>query len=80
MTDQKMFLSSEKDDIFVDGFLITDGHVLIEKDDEDTWIHANKLMGRFKINGKKVNKHKLKHKDRIEIGSSTFRYMENGRK
>ncbi len=72
--------SSEKDDIFVDGFLITDGHVLIEKDDEGTWIHANKLMGRFKINGKKVNKHKLKHKDRIEIGSSTFRYMENGRK
>ncbi len=72
--------SSEKDDIFVDGFLITDGHVLIEKDKEGTWIHANKLMGRFKINGKKVNKHKLKHKDRIEIGSSTFRYMENGRK
>jgi pSer/pThr/pTyr-binding forkhead associated (FHA) protein len=72
--------SSERDDIFVDGFLITDGHVLIEKDDEGTWIHANKLMGRFKVNGKKVNKHKLVHKDRIEIGSSTFRYMENGRK
>ena len=72
--------SSEKDDIFVDGFLITDGHVLIETDDSGTWIHANKLMGRFKINGKKVSKHQLKHKDRIEIGSSTFRYMENGRK
>lgn len=72
--------SSEKDDIFVDGFLITDGHVLIETDDSGTWIHANKLMGRFKINGKKESKHHLKHKDRIEIGSSTFRYMENGRK
>ncbi len=72
--------SSEGDDIFVDGFLITDGHVLVEKRDEGVWIHANKLMGRFKINGKKLGKHKLQHKDRIEIGSSTFRYMESGQK
>lgn len=70
--------SSENDDIFVEGFLITDGHVLIELENNVTWIHANKLMGRFKINGKKENKHKLHHKDRIEIGTSTFRYMENG--
>jgi pSer/pThr/pTyr-binding forkhead associated (FHA) protein len=72
--------SSEKDDIFVDGFLITDGHVMIERNDEGTWIHANKLMGKFRVNGKKVNLHKLQHKDRIEIGSSTFRFMENGQK
>jgi len=72
--------SSEGDDIFVDGFLITDGHVLIEKRDDGIWIHANKLMGRFKINGKKLGKHKLLHKDRIELGSSTFRYMESGQK
>ncbi len=72
--------SSEKDDIFVEGFLITDGHVLIDKDDKGTWIHANKLMGRVKINGKKESRHLLKHKDRIEIGTSTFRYMENGHK
>lgn len=72
--------SSEKDDIFVEGFLITDGHVLIEKENDNTWIHANKLMGRFKVNGKKVSKHLLQHKDRIEIGTSTFRYMENGQR
>jgi pSer/pThr/pTyr-binding forkhead associated (FHA) protein len=70
--------SSENDDIFVEGFLISDGHVLIEIDDKGTWIHANKFMGKIKINGKKVNKHKLKHKDQIEIGTSVFRYMENG--
>ncbi len=70
--------SSENDDIFVEGFLITDGHVLVEKDSEGLWIHANKLMGRVKINGKKENKYKLNHKDKIEIGSSIFRYMENG--
>ncbi len=70
--------SSENDDIFVEGFLISDGHVLIEQDSEGTWIHANKLMGKVKINGKKENKHKLVHKDQIEIGTSIFRYMENG--
>ena len=70
--------SSESDDIFVEGFLITDEHVVIEKKDDGMWIHANKLMGRFKINGKKENNHKLHHKDRIEIGTSTFRYMVNG--
>ena len=70
--------SSESDDIFVEGFLITDEHVIIEKKDDDIWIHANKLMGRFKVNGKKENKHKLQHKDRIEIGTSIFRFMING--
>ena len=72
--------SSEEDDVFVEGFLISDGHAIIEKEGDTIWIHGKKLMGRFKINNKKVNKHKLKHKDRIEIGTSTFRYMENGQK
>lgn len=70
--------SSENDDIFVEGFLISDGHVLIEKDEKGTSIHANKFMGKIKINGKKVTKHRLKHKDQIDIGTSIFRYMENG--
>lgn len=70
--------SSEKDDIFVEGFLIANAHVMIERDGDGTVLHANKLMGRFKINGRKTNKCALRHKDRIEIGTSTFRYMENG--
>lgn len=72
--------SSEQDDVFVEGFLISDGHAVLEKEGTDIWIHGKKLMGRFKVNNKKVNKHKLKHKDRIEIGTSTFRFMENGQK
>ncbi len=70
--------NSETDDIFVEGFMISDGHVIIEKALEGTMISANKMMGKFKINGKKETKHILSHKDRIEIGNTTFRYMENG--
>ncbi len=69
---------SENDDIFVSGFLVDEGHVLIERTGADLWIKSQKLLGQFKVNGKKTKNHKLKHKDRIEIGSSTFRYMENG--
>ena len=72
--------SSEIDDIFVEGFLISDGHVVLENDGKGIWIRGKKPMGRFKINGKKVNKHKLMHKDQVEIGTSVFRYMENGHK
>lgn len=70
--------NSEEDDIFVNGFMIGDGHVVVEKKDDGTWIGAQKIMGRFKVNGKKVGSHRLEHKDRIEIGNSTFRFMENG--
>jgi pSer/pThr/pTyr-binding forkhead associated (FHA) protein len=70
--------TSEEDDIFVSGFLIGDGHVVIERKEDGVWIGGQKLMGRFKVNGKKVSSHRLEHKDRIEIGNSTFRFMENG--
>jgi pSer/pThr/pTyr-binding forkhead associated (FHA) protein len=72
--------SAESDDIFVEGFFISDEHVIIEKEDDGSWISANKFMGKFKINGKKESRHKLQHKDRIELGTSTFRYMENEQK
>lgn len=72
--------NSEQDDIFIDGFMISDEHVLIEKNEEGIWIYSNKLISRFKVNGKKTNRHKLQHKDKIEIGSNTFRYMEHGQK
>jgi pSer/pThr/pTyr-binding forkhead associated (FHA) protein len=69
--------SSEDDDIFVSGFMIGDEHVIIDRDAHGATIRANKLMGKFKVNGQKVKVHHLAHKDRIEIGNSTFRYMEN---
>jgi len=69
--------SSENDDIFVTGFMIGDEHVVIERTPTGASIRANKLMGKFKVNGQKAKVHNLVHKDRIEIGNSTFRYMEN---
>jgi pSer/pThr/pTyr-binding forkhead associated (FHA) protein len=68
---------SENDDIFVSGFLVDEGHVVIERNGNELWIRSQKLLGQFKVNGRKTKNHKLFHKDRIEIGSSTFRFMEN---
>ncbi|MFP4416333.1 MAG: FHA domain-containing protein [Fibrobacterota bacterium] len=70
--------SSDEDDIFVSGFMIGENHLFIEQKDDGFWIHSKKKMAKFKVNGKKTNKHKLEHKDRLEIGNSTFRFMENG--
>ncbi len=69
--------SSEDDDVFVSGFMIGDGHVMIEKKDDGIWLESKKMMGKMKVNGRKTNTHLLEHKDRIEIGTSTFRYMED---
>jgi len=69
--------NSENDDVFVSGPFIGDNHVVIEIQDDGTWIKTNKVLGKFKVNGKKEKAHRLEHKDRIEIGNSTFRYMEN---
>jgi len=69
--------NSEEDDIFVSGFMIGDEHIMIDRTTNGAIIRANKLMGKFKVNGQKTKTHHLAHKDRIEIGNSTFRYMES---
>jgi len=68
---------SENDDIFVTGFMVDEGHVMIERENNEWCIRSQKVLGQFKVNGHKTKSHKLEHKDRIEIGSSTFRFMEN---
>ena len=70
--------ASENDDIFVSGFMVGEGHVEIERKENELWIRSQKFMGKFRVNGGKKKNHLLRHKDRIEIGSSLFRYMENG--
>ena len=70
--------SGDNDDIFVSGFMISAGQVSIEKHKEGYVVCVNKFVGKFKVNNKSAKTHVLQHKDRIEIGSSTFRYMENG--
>jgi len=77
----KSFLSigsGDEDDIFISGFMIGPGQITLEKRDDGIYIIANKLMGKIKVNGKACRSHLLQHKDRIEIGASTFRFMENG--
>jgi pSer/pThr/pTyr-binding forkhead associated (FHA) protein len=70
--------SSDDDDIFISGFMIGPGHVTIDVQSDGIFINSTKIMGKFKINGKPKRSHLLQHKDRIEVGSSTFRFMENG--
>lgn len=70
--------SSEEDDIFISGFMVSEHQVSIEILEEGIQISSTKLMGKMKINGKPKRSHILQHKDRIEVGSNTFRFMENG--
>ncbi len=70
--------NSEEDDIFIDGLFIDQSHVNVEKRDDGVWLVNKKLLGKVKVNGKKTKEHRLQHKDRLEIGSSTLRFMENG--
>lgn len=78
---EKKFLTmgnSDEDDIFVSGFMVSEHHVTIETLSDGIHISTTKLMGKIKVNGKPMRQHILQHKDRIEVGSSTFRFMENG--
>lgn len=72
--------NSEKDDIFVVNMMVgkATAQVIIEKKKDGLYINAQKYKGKAKVNGQVIKSHLLKHKDRIEVGSSTFRYMENG--
>jgi hypothetical protein len=70
--------NGDSDDIPVDGFMVTGQQAFIELTDEGDRIGTHKLMGKIKINGRSVKTQVLRHKDRIDIGSSSFRYMENG--
>lgn len=70
--------SDEGDDIYAAGFMVNKAFASIEQRDGGFYINAQKVMSKFKVNGKNVKSHRLEHRDRIEIGSNTFRFMENG--
>ena len=38
---------SENDDVFVSGFLVDEGHVVIERSEGELWIRSQKLLGQF---------------------------------
>jgi pSer/pThr/pTyr-binding forkhead associated (FHA) protein len=69
--------ASETNDIFISGFLVGDGRIEIERNGRELCIKSHKFLGKFKVNGRKTKSHVLQHKDRIEIGSSVFRFMES---
>jgi len=68
--------SDEEDDIYASGFMVTKGFAAIEQRDGDYYISMQKAMAKVKVNGKSVKSHQLEHRDRIEVGSNTFRFME----
>lgn len=70
--------SGEEDDIFISGFMVGESQISIEVQEDGTFISSNRIMSKMKINGKPRRHYMLKHKDRIEVGASTFRFMENG--
>ncbi|MDR2692655.1 MAG: FHA domain-containing protein [Chitinispirillales bacterium] len=70
--------TAESDDIYAAGFMVNKGFATIEKRDGGFYITVQKMMAKIKVNGKSVRTHRLEHRDRIEIGSNTFRFMENG--
>jgi pSer/pThr/pTyr-binding forkhead associated (FHA) protein len=70
--------NSESDDIYIDGLFIDESHVAVERRPDGVWLVSKKLFGKVKVNGKKTKDHKLQHKDRIEVGASTLRFMEHG--
>ncbi len=68
--------SDDEDDIYASGLMVSKASVIVEIREEGVYVSANQLMTKMKINGKTVRSHLLNNKDRIELGSNTFRYME----
>jgi pSer/pThr/pTyr-binding forkhead associated (FHA) protein len=70
--------SDGDDDIYAGGFMVNRAFAVVEQRDGGFYITAQKMMAKIKVNGKSVKSQRLEHRDRIEIGSNTFRFMENG--
>lgn len=71
------FGNAKNNDIYIEGGVFSTDRIatLHVRDTEYELVASNKLMGRFKVNGKKVSQCILKHKDKIDIGSSSFSFM-----
>jgi pSer/pThr/pTyr-binding forkhead associated (FHA) protein len=70
--------NGDSDDIPISGFMVGEQQAFIERSENEWRIGTEKLMGKLKVNGRTVKSHMLKHKDRIDIGATSFRFMENG--
>jgi pSer/pThr/pTyr-binding forkhead associated (FHA) protein len=70
--------NGDSDDIPVAGFMVSEQQAVLEQTGEGWRLSTSKLMGKVKVNGRAIKSHLLRHKDRIDIGATSFRYMENG--
>jgi pSer/pThr/pTyr-binding forkhead associated (FHA) protein len=70
--------TGDSDDIPISGFMVGEKQAFIEETEAGWRITINKMLGKLKVNGKQVKEHILRHKDRVDLGSTSFRYMENG--
>jgi pSer/pThr/pTyr-binding forkhead associated (FHA) protein len=70
--------TGDSDDIPIAGFMVGEKQAFIEETEVGWRICTNKMLGKLKVNGKQVKEHVLHHKDRVDLGSTSFRYMENG--
>jgi pSer/pThr/pTyr-binding forkhead associated (FHA) protein len=70
--------NGDSDDIPVAGFMVSEQQAFLEQTEEGWRLSTSKLMGKVKVNGRAIKSHLLRHKDRIDIGATSFRYMENG--
>jgi pSer/pThr/pTyr-binding forkhead associated (FHA) protein len=70
--------NGDSDDIPVTGFMVSEQQAVLEQTGEGWRLSTSKLMGKVKVNGRAIKSHLLRHKDRIDIGATSFRYMENG--
>lgn len=72
----RMTIGASRDqDIFIEGGMFDEEQLatLIVEGDQYTITSLKKW--KFKVNGKKVTRHTLRHKDKIEMGSSVFSFM-----
>ena len=69
--------NGDADDIPISGFMVGEQQAFIERSEGSWHIGTSKMMSKLKVNGRTVKSHTLKHKDRIDIGATSFRFMEN---
>lgn len=70
------FGNAASDDFYIESGVFASENMatLTVGDDWDYLLQSNTMIGKFKLNGVKVNKGFLQNKDRIEFGSSVFTF------
>jgi hypothetical protein len=70
--------NGDSDDIPISGFMVGEKQAFIEETEMGWRISTSKMIGKLKVNGRQVKEYILHHKDRVDLGATSFRYMENG--